>query len=170
MAYGYYNNMSNFPTSYMQPVTVPTFQNPFPQQNETGLDWVEGDVGARAFQKPANWPLGKPIILWDSTDSVIFIKSWGNLGIPNPMQKLRYSVEEMQMPISGNFNQNGSKPAIAQSDKEVSKATAPDYATKEELHKGLEEIKQMIAGLTRNRNGANVAAPSPNNGNRGEHQ
>lgn len=61
-------------------------------QNQ-GLIWVDGEAGAKAYQLPAGWPANTPIALWDTNDTVIYLKSH-NQGMPNPLQKARYQLEE----------------------------------------------------------------------------
>lgn len=98
----YYNPYNFYPASYMQNM-YPQMQQPVqqsfaqaPQQGPKMMEWVEGEVGAKAFQMPMGWPANSPIPLWDSTDTVIYLKSWGPMGIPNPMQKLRYEMPEQR--------------------------------------------------------------------------
>ena len=70
-----------------------------PAQNQTqqsghGLNWVDGEVGAKAYQMPSGWPANQPIALWDTNDTVIYLKSINPMGMPNPLQKAHYTLEE----------------------------------------------------------------------------
>lgn len=65
-------------------------------QNGMGIKWVDGEVGAKAFQMPAGWPPNQPIDLWDTNDTVIYLKSINPMGMPNPLQKARYELEGMK--------------------------------------------------------------------------
>lgn len=67
-----------------------------------GIKWVDGEVGAKAYQMPAGWPPNQPIALWDTNDTVIYLKSINPMGMPNPLQKAHYKLEGMQ---SGEKNQ-----------------------------------------------------------------
>ena len=70
-------------------------QQPVQQtQNTAGLIWVDGEVGAKAYQMPSNWPANQPIALWDTNDTVIYLKSINPMGMPNPLQKAHYKLEE----------------------------------------------------------------------------
>ena len=71
---------------------MPVQQN----QNGMGIKWVDGEVGAKAFQMPAGWPPNQPIDLWDTNDTVIYLKSINPMGMPNPLQKARYELEGMK--------------------------------------------------------------------------
>ena len=64
------------------------------QQYGPGLIWVDGEVGAKAFQIPAGWPANQPIALWDTNDTTIYLKSVNQFGMPNPLQKAHYTLEE----------------------------------------------------------------------------
>lgn len=99
----YYNPYNFFPATYSNPYQQNVAMQPQPQPQQPKLmEWVEGEVGAKAFQMPMGWPANQPIPLWDSTDTNIFLKSWGPMGIPNPLQKLHYTMPEQQNPtISG---------------------------------------------------------------------
>jgi len=66
------------------------------QQGDHGLKWVDGEVGAKAYQMPAGWPPNTPIALWDTNDTVIYLKSVNPMGMPNPLQKAHYKLENYQ--------------------------------------------------------------------------
>lgn len=130
------------------------------QQGPKMMEWVEGEVGAKAFQMPNGWPANSPIPLWDSTDTVIYLKSWGPMGIPNPMQKLRYEMPEQQnqaMLMSGN---NGSN------DGQSGHPDMSQYVTKQDLENIKKEMMNTFSSMNtsgNNQNGSN----SSQNGNRG---
>ena len=65
-------------------------------QTAKGLEWVDGEVGAKAFQRPDWLPANQPIALWDTNDTVIYLKSWNQMGMPNPLQKAHYKLENYQ--------------------------------------------------------------------------
>ena len=64
------------------------------QPQQQGLIWVDGEVGAKAYQLPAGWPVNTPIALWDTNDTVIYLKSTNQMGMPNPLQIAHYQLEE----------------------------------------------------------------------------
>ena len=98
-------------------------------QQVKAMEWVEGEVGAKAYQMPQGWPANQPIPLWDSTDTVIFLKSWSPMGIPNPMQKIHYEMPESQSLLSG-----ASNPQV----------DTTRFATKEDMQQLKEELKALI--------------------------
>lgn len=61
-----------------------------------GLIWVDGEIGAKAYQMPQGLPANQPIALWDTNDTIIYLKSVNPMGMPNPIQKARYTLEEQR--------------------------------------------------------------------------
>lgn len=125
----YYNPYNFYPASYMSPMN--SYQQPqsyAPAQNTKMMEWVEGEVGAKAFQMPQGLQPNQPVPLWDSTDTIIYLKSWNPMGIPNPLQKLKYELpsENQNMLQSGDTEHH---------DK---------YVTKEDFEEMKQEIKQLL--------------------------
>ena len=56
------------------------------------IEWVDGEVGARAMQIPQGMTM--PVALWDTNEPVIYVRSINQMGMPNPIKKIRYTVEE----------------------------------------------------------------------------
>lgn len=107
----------------------------FQPQTVTGICWVDGEVGAKAQQLPPGWDITKPFPMWDTNDQVIYLKSFNQMGMPNPLTKLRYTIEEQtrQAPMM-------STQAALPSGGNV------DYVKKEDLEKLKEELKAAING------------------------
>ena len=105
-----------------------------PAQPVQGMIWVDGEVGAKAYQMPQGWPAGAWIPLWDTNDTVIYLKSTNQMGMPNPLQKIHYTMEEnksQQMLPAG----------------QLSGSAAPeshDYATRNDLEQMKNEIKELL--------------------------
>ena len=123
--------------NYFSQAQTPQVQQPQIRQ----MEWVEGEVGAKAFQMPVGWPVNVPIALWDSTDTVIYLKSINQMGAPGITQKLRYTIEEgpVQARISGQ-----SQPVPQETSQ---------YVTKDDLDQFKKELRAMI--LKNNQNGSN---------------
>lgn len=127
----YYYPQNNYMSSAYPNMQQPMASNMNPmQQNYTGtsvvraMEWVEGEVGAKAFQMPTSWPANQPIPLWDSTDTVIYLKSWNPMGIPNPLQKIKYTLPEQQSFLPSNDVSGTTNPVSME-----------NYATKDDLEK-----------------------------------
>ena len=130
-AYPYTMYNPNTYTPYQPQTVQPT---PTVPQSQSGIVWVDGEVGAKAQQLPAGWPANTPMPLWDTNDTVIYLKSTNPMGMPNPLQKLHYTMEEQ--PVRETVQT--AAPALM--------AGEPDgkYATKEDLEAMKEEIRRTI--------------------------
>ena len=114
----------------------PQFQGqqtqPVPQSQQTGgLIWVDGEVGAKAYQLPSGLPANQPVALWDTNDTIIYLKSVNPMGMPNPLQKAHYTLEEHR----------GTGPA-------TSGAELPDvtqYVRKEDMEQMKQELMDAIS-------------------------
>lgn len=139
--------MSNYPVPYQNPWSYsgsygqqyPSYmqnmqaQQAQPVSGNHGITWVDGEVGAKAYQMPAGWPANTPIALWDTNDTVIYLKSMNQMGMPNPLQKARYRLESYQQ--LGN----------------VSEDRSPDmteYVRKDDLDRVKQELMETISGLS----------------------
>lgn len=179
---GYYNPYTLYPVGYANQMGYTNnmqMQQPV-QQSYSGettammdadllMKWVEGEVGAKAFQMPKGWPANKPIPLWDTTDTIIWVKSWGPMGIPNPMQKLKYEMEntQQQMLMAGNAGVSGNA---------ATEASEGQFVTKDDLESMKREIMEAVKAGHSGNAAVNVQNPGNNqngngrNGNRGGNQ
>lgn len=106
------------------------------QQGGPGLIWVDGEVGAKAYQMPQGMPANQPIALWDTNDTVIYLKSVNPMGMPNPLQKAHYTLEEHR----------GTGPARS-GDAPVQAEPMTDYVKKEDMERMKQELMEAINGL-----------------------
>lgn len=102
------------------------------------MEWVEGEVGAKAFQMPQGWPAETPIALWDSTEKKIFLKSWNQMGMAKPMQELDYEIKENPVLLPEGVS---GTPDMSQ------------YVTKSDFEELKKEIKALATNKTNNRGG-----------------
>lgn len=110
--------------SYAQPMQMPTYKV---------MEYVDGEIGAIAYQLPPGWPPNTFFPLWDNKDSVIYLKSINQMGAPNPIQRARFYIEE-----------NPTKNLPGSSD--TSGANGPDmsqYVTKADFEQLRQEIQRM---------------------------
>lgn len=174
----YYNPYNLYPVSYanqmgysqmpiQQPVMQQSFMPPQVQPQQDDMRWVEGEMGAKVYQMPQGWPVNKILMLWDSTDTNIFLKSWGPMGIPNPIQKLHYTMEtqqnEQQRLLSGNQGQQNMSGGCSGD----ARPDMSQYVTKEEFDQIKNELQQVLnsqnasSGIRMTYSGNN--APQQNN-------
>ena len=102
-----------------------------------GIIWVDGEVGAKAYQLPTGWPANTPIALWDTNDTVIYLKSTNSMGMPNPLQKAHYHLEERPQRIGAH---NGEDYTEQSWDDEREEKMA---ALKKEMQQMREEIDKL---------------------------
>lgn len=148
-----YNAYANYPYSlYTQPQAsyASYAQQPQVQQQpaatpqiQSGIIWVDGEVGAKAQQLPAGWPANTPLPLWDTNDTIIYLKSINQMGMPNPLQKLHYTMEEMQMPTRSGMS--ATTPMLMSGDHNPNpEHEEKHYVTKDDLERMKEEIRESI--------------------------
>lgn len=111
-----------YPNQQAQPVTQP--------QQTGGLIWVDGEVGAKAYQLPSGLPANQPVALWDTNDTVIYLKSVNPMGMPNPLQKAHYTLEEYR----------GTGPATSGAEQ----PDATQYVRKEDMERMKQELMDAI--------------------------
>lgn len=122
-----YNN--GFPINYQQMYPQYTY---VPQQpiapviqtqstvNDNGVNWVQGEAGAKSWVVPP----GKSVMLMDSENSVFYIKTTDNSGVPLPLRIFDYTERTAQNVSSA----------------EITQTINSQYVTKDEL-------KEILAGF-----------------------
>lgn len=122
-----YNN--GFPINYQQMYPQYTY---VPQQpiapviqtqstvNDNGVNWVQGEAGAKSWVVPP----GKSVMLMDSENSVFYIKTTDNSGVPLPLRIFDYTERTAQNVSSADTTQTINS----------------QYVTKDEL-------KEILAGF-----------------------
>lgn len=118
MAYNY------FPQNYQMPAYYPTQSNAYPTQqgvgtNTNALIWVQGEAGAKSYMVAPN----QTVVLWDSEQDVVYIKSADASGMPN-VKVLDYTIRN-----------NGAQKAEILAQK--------DFATKDDVELLKKEINAL---------------------------
>ena len=118
MAYNY------FPQNYQMPAYYPTQSNAYPTQQSVGtntnaLIWVQGEAGAKSYMVAPN----QTVVLWDSEQDVVYIKSADASGMPN-VKVLDYTIRN-----------NGAQKAEILAQK--------DFATKDDVELLKKEINAL---------------------------
>ncbi len=144
--------MTNYlPTTYQPtytytPAVPQTYQQTQPAQphhSEMGIKWVDGEVGAKAYQMPSGWPANIPIALWDTNDTVIYLKSMNPMGMPNPLQKIHYKIEEQIPKYMGQEQAKLPSGDTAQAPQH----DMSQYVRKDELESMKDELKEAIESI-----------------------
>lgn len=93
--------------------------------------FVDGEMSARVFQMPDNWPIGIPLYLWDTNGDYFYVKVIGPNGVPMPLQKFRYQKEENE--AYGHISGNGA-PQVDTS----------QFVTKDAFEQQMNELKELL--------------------------
>lgn len=123
MAYGSY-----YPTGY-QPMYFPQ-NNPMPQtqaqpQSNNGLNWVQGEAGAKSYLVAPN----TTVMLMDSENDVFYLKSTDASGMPMPLRIFDY--KERRMPVDA-------EPRLSRTE------SHENFVTKDEFESFKEKIESFI--------------------------
>lgn len=142
MAYNNYFPQFYNPTSmpYMAPQPQMAAQGPqmaqnVPQTQNSNLTWVQGEAAAKAYPV-AN---GQSVLLMDSEESVMYIKSTDASGMPLPLRVFDYTERTQTGKNRGN---NGDK-----------SGTNSDFVSRSEFDAFKTEITESINGI---RNGSDI--------------
>ena len=79
---------------FQQPVQMPAQQVQQSQQNNNGILWVSGEVGAKSYLVAP----GTSVLLMDSESEKFYIKSTDVSGMPQPLRTFEYHEVGTQMP------------------------------------------------------------------------
>lgn len=153
MYQGYGNNM--YGNGYQQMYPQQSYQMPtqqsYGQTQGQGIDWVDGEAAARAMQLPAGVTQHA---MWDINEPVIYLKSVNAMGMPNPLRKIRYTMEDMP------GNAGGQSQAMLTSGDSTTEHTAPDmgqylrkdeangFVKKDDLERMKTELMESIQGIS----------------------
>ena len=166
----YFNPYNFYPVGYANqmgysgvPVQQPSMSMTTPMTqtvNNCAMAWVDGEIEARGRQMPQGVT---QLAMWDTNQPVIYLKSLNQMGMPNPMQVLRYTVEEAKQALTSGQADTGNE-----------KVAMPDmsqYITRDELNELLSTIRSKNNQVSGNKQNTSVnqngSTNAMNNGNRG---
>ena len=101
-------------------------------QGSQGIKWVDGEAEAKGTPIPAG---ASQFAMFDINEPVIYIKSLNQMGMPNPMQKARYKLEQQEQ--SGNNMSN----SMSRNEEPENKS---EYVTKSDFEQMKNELKEMM--------------------------
>lgn len=112
---------------------TPAFNPVYPQSqtSQSNVIWVQGEAAAKAYPVQA----GNSMILLDSENDCFYIKSSDNAGMPNRLRKFEYKEV-----IEGQVIQD-------------TPVEQPQYITKEEFEKAINELRHQSRYNNNNRKG-----------------
>lgn len=127
MAYPYYPNYGNWNPQAQVSLQSPQMPSVAPQAQATSNDinWVQGEADAKSRPVAA----GHSVILMDTEDSVMYIKTVDQSGMPQPLRIFDYKEREPQGKTAGVIN-----------------TPVPDAVTREEFNALAEKVDKILKG------------------------
>lgn len=108
-----------------QPIQSVSQQFQAPQSNGQGVNWVQGEAGAKSWLIAPN----TTVLLMDSEADVFYLKSADASGVPLPLRIFDYTERPSE----------ARKPTV-----DASKDKSIDYVTKDDLKSNLATLKGQI--------------------------
>jgi hypothetical protein len=129
MAYNNYFPQQYYPQYYGNqqiPQNAPNLASNAQQQINNSIIWVQGEAAAKAYPVAS----GQSVQLMDSEESVFYIKSTDQSGMPQPLRVFEYKER----------TSNHGEPAVA-------KNNNVDFVSRAEFEEFREDVKRSIKGL-----------------------
>lgn len=129
MAYNTYFPQSYYPQYYgnqQMPQNAPQLTPNAQTQSNNSIIWVQGENAAKAYPVAS----GQSVLLMDSEESVFYIKSTDQSGMPQPLRVFDYKEKTSK-----------------HSEPEVAKNTSNDFVSRSEFEEFREDVKRSIKGL-----------------------
>lgn len=146
----------------MYPATYPQYQMPMmPQQSfaapsTIAAAWVESEMEARGKSMPQGVT---QFFMFDANQQKIYLKSLNQMGMPNPMQTLSFTIDPQQnLPAGQSGNMSG-----------TNATDMSNYVTRQDFEQLRNEIRQMnqSGAMNGNSNNSGNQNGGNSNGNRG---
>lgn len=126
----YPNQVPMMQTPQQMPLQGPTMPQNAQAASGNGITWVQGEAAAKSFPVGA----GQSALLMDSEESVFYIKSTDQSGMPQPLRIFDYTERTAQHSEAG-----------------VAKKTDVDYVSRSEFEEFREDVKRSIKGIRKPR-------------------
>ena len=126
----YPNQVPMMQTPQQMPVGQPTMSQNTQATSGNGITWVQGEAAAKSFPVGA----GQSALLMDSEESVFYIKSTDQSGMPQPLRIFDYTERTAQHSEAG-----------------ITKKPDVDYVSRSEFEEFREDVKRSIKGIRRPR-------------------
>lgn len=126
----YPNQVPMMQAQQQMPIGQPTMPQNAQATSGNGITWVQGEAAAKSFPVGA----GQSALLMDSEESVFYIKSTDQSGMPQPLRIFDYTERTAQHSEAG-----------------VAKKADVDYVSRSEFEEFREDVKRSIKGIRRPR-------------------
>lgn len=130
MAYGNYFPQNYFPQYYgsqQMPPQASQMASNAQQAVGGGIIWVQGENAAKAYPVAS----GQSVLLMDSEDSVMYIKSTDQSGMPQPLRVFEYKER-----------------ASGQNASTIASKTSDEYVSRKEFEAFREDVRREISGIS----------------------
>ena len=131
MAYGSYYPQSYY-GGYQMPPNASNLPSTAQQASNGGIIWVQGENAAKAYPVAS----GQSVLLMDSEDSIMYIKSTDQSGMPQPLRVFEYKERET--------HQNASRIASKHSE---------EYVSRKEFEAFRDDVRREIQGISHTEEG-----------------
>lgn len=141
--YPVYQQPQQMPQQYQQQVVQPQQQQQVNQQsNSTGINWVQGEAGARSWLVAPN----TTVFLMDSESDTFYLKSADGSGMPLPLRIFDY-VERRSEASKNDLAEPKGKSIEYATKEDLSALQSSTKGDMAELRKQLkDEIAEMFSG------------------------
>ncbi len=129
MAYNNYFPNSYYPNYYgnqQMPQNAPQMPSNAQQASGNGIIWVQGEASAKAYPVAS----GQSVLLMDSEDSIMYIKSTDQSGMPQPLRIFEYKERT--------GHQNASV---------IASKPSEEYVSRKEFEAFREAVRKEIKGI-----------------------
>ena len=152
----YWNPNNFYPATYhvMSFTPSPMPQQSYATQPSIAAAWVDGEMEARGKSIPQGV---SQFFMVDVNNQKIYWKSLNQMGMPNPMQVLNFTIEGQQQNLSSGMS----------GDTQPQMPDMSQFATKQDFEALRNEIRQMGQSGYSGTNNSNNNNTSGQNGNRG---
>ena len=136
------SNTGGYIPQYQQMQQMPVQQS-YSMGPACAMAWVDGEIEARGRQMPQGVT---QLAMWDTNRQVIYLKSLNQMGMPNPMQILHYTIDDQQNILPSGQNGEGGNSGNVNG---ASNASGPDmsqYVTKRDFDQLRNEIRALSRG------------------------
>lgn len=108
------------------PMTAPQTPQNAPPASSNGITWVQGEAAAKSYPVAP----GQSVLLMDSEEAVMYIKTTDQSGMPQPIRIFDYKERKTER----------QEPGIARS-------ASAEYVSRSEFEKFREDVRRTIKGI-----------------------
>lgn len=108
------------------PMTAPQAPQNAPQAANNGITWVQGEAAAKSYPVGP----GQSVLLMDSEEAVMYIKTTDQSGMPQPIRIFDYTERKAEHTEAG-----------------IARSASADFVSRSEFEEFREDVKRSIKGM-----------------------